>query len=115
MALLALDRFEEKWGRKYPYIVSSWRSNWENLATFFKYPPEIRRLIYTTNPIESLNSQIRKLNKSRVIFPSDEALFKGVYLAVVEVTRKWTSKIRDWPLILSQLAVYFEDRVGGYL
>ena len=115
MALAALDRFEEKWGRKYPYIVSSWRSNWENLATFFKYPPEIRRLIYTTNPIESLNSQIRKLNKSRVIFPSDEALFKGVYLAVVEVTRKWTSKIRDWPLILSQLAVYFEDRVGGYL
>jgi len=72
-------------------------------------------VIYTTNPIESLNSQIRKLNKSRVIFPNEEALFKGVYLAVVEVTRKWTSKIRDWPLILSQLAVYCEDRLGGYL
>ena len=103
MALLALDRFEERWGKKYLHIVSSWRNNWESLATFFRYPPEIRRLIYTTNPIESLNSQIRKFNKSRTIFPSDEALFKGVYLA------------KDWPLILSELAIYFEDRIGGYL
>jgi len=115
MALMALDRFEEKWGKRYPYIVNSWRNNWESLATFFKYPPEIRRLIYTTNPIESLNSQIRKLNRSRVIFPNDEALFKGVYLAVMEVTEKWTGKIRDWHLILAELAVYFEDRLGGYL
>ena len=115
MALLALDRFEERWGKKYPHIVSSWRNNWESLVTFFRYPPEIRRLIYTTNPIESLNSQKRKFNKSRTIFPSDEALFKGVYLAIAEVTKKWTGKIKDWPLILSELAIYFEDRIGGYL
>ncbi|MEM0174314.1 MAG: transposase, partial [Sulfolobaceae archaeon] len=115
MALIALERFEEKWGKKYPHIANSWRNNWESLATFFKYPPEIRRLIYTTNPIESLNSQIRKFNRSRTVFPNDEALYKGVYLAVMEVIKKWTGRIRDWHLIIAELAVYYEDRLGGYL
>lgn len=115
MALAALERFEEKWGKRYPHIGASWRNNWESLSAFFKYPPEIRRLIYTTNPIESLNSQIRKFNKSRTIFPNDDALFKGIYLAIMEVTKRWTGKIKDWPSILAELSIYFEDRGGGYL
>jgi len=115
MALLELERFEDKWGEKYPYIGKSWRDSWDNLSTFFKYSPQIRRLIYTTNPIESLNSQIRRVTRNKGVYPNEDALFKILYLAVISVTNKWTSKIRDWHLILAELSIQFEDRLGGYL
>ena len=102
-------------GDKYPYIGKSWRDSWDNLSTFFKYSPQIRRLIYTTNPIESLNSQIRRVTRNKGVYPNEDALFKILYLAVISVTNKWTSKIRDWHLILAELSIQFEDRLGGYL
>ncbi|GAB6928236.1 IS256 family transposase [Paenibacillus sp. JCM 10914] len=114
-ALLELDRFEEIWGVKYPLIVRSWRSNWEELSTFFKYPPEIRKLIYTTNMIESYHRQLRKVTKGKSIFPTDEALLKMLYLATVDVTRKWTGRVQNWGQMLLQLSVFFPDRVSNYL
>lgn len=113
--LAALDRFEEKWGGKYSYAIKSWRANWQSLSTFFKYPPEIRRLIYTTNPIENLNRRIRKITKTKSSFPTDESLFKILYLIVMDITDKWTMPLRDWGIILNQLRVYFGDRVDVYL
>ncbi|MDF9845283.1 transposase-like protein, partial [Paenibacillus sp. PastF-2] len=86
-ALLELDRFEKVWGAKYPLIIRSWRTNWDELATFFKYPPKIRKLIYTTNMIESYHRQLRKVTKGKSIFPTDEALLKMLYLATVDVSR----------------------------
>lgn len=111
----ALDRFEEKWGGKYSYAIKSWRANWQSLSTFFKYPPEIRRLIYTTNPIENLNRRIRKITKTKSSFPTDESLFKILYLIVMDISEKWTMPLRDWGIILNQLRVYFGDRVDVYL
>ncbi|MFW5438773.1 IS256 family transposase [Paenibacillus apiarius] len=114
-ALLELDRFEEEWGTKYPLIVRSWRNNWDELATFFKYPPEIRKLIYTTNIIESYHRQLRKVTKGKSIFPSDEALLKMLYLSTMDVVRKWTGRVQNWGQMLLQLSVFFPDRVGQHL
>jgi putative transposase len=114
-ALLELDRFEEVWGVKYPLIVRSWRNNWEELSTFFKYPPEIRKLIYTTNMIESYHRQLRKVSKGKSIFPTDEALLKMLYLATMDVTRKWTGRVQNWGQMLLPLSVFFPDRVSNYL
>lgn len=113
--LTALDRFEEKWGGKYSYAIKSWRANWQSLSTFFKYPPDIRRLIYTTNPIENLNRRIRKITKTKSSFPTDESLFKILYLIVMDISEKWTMPLRDWGIILNQLRVYFGERVDVYL
>ncbi|SDE23987.1 Transposase (or an inactivated derivative) [Paenibacillus sp. UNCCL117] len=115
LALLELDRFEETWGTKYPLIVRSWRNNWEEIATFFKYPPEIRKLIYTTNMIESYHRQLRKVTKGKSIFPTDDALLKMLYLATMDVVRKWTGRIQNWGQILLQLSVFFPDRIGQHL
>ena len=114
-ALVELDRFEEEWGKKYPLIVRSWRNNWSELATFFKYPPEIRKLIYTTNIIESYHRQLRKVTKGKSIFPSDEALLKMLYLSTMDVVRKWTGRVQNWGQMLLQLSVFFPDRVGQHL
>ena len=114
-ALLELDRFEEVWGTKYPLIVRSWRNNWGELSTFFKYPPEIRKLIYTTNMIESYHRQLRKVTKGKSIFPTDESLLKMLYLATMDVTRKWTGRVQNWGQMLLQLSVFFPDRVSNYL
>jgi putative transposase len=114
-ALLALDRFEEIWGKKYQYAVKSWRTNWPYLSTFFKYPKEIRKLIYTTNPIESYNRSVRKISKTKGSFSCDDALSKILYLVTIDVTKKWTQKHRDWTSIIGQLAIYFEDRLAGYI
>lgn len=113
-ALAELDRFEEIWGAKYPLIIRSWRNNWEELSTFFKYPPEIRKLIYTTNMIESYHRQLRKVTKGKSIFPSDDALLKMLYLATMDVTRKWTGRVQNWGQILLQLEVFFPDRIGSH-
>ncbi|MCI3918642.1 IS256 family transposase [Paenibacillus sp. TRM 82003] len=115
MALVELDRFEETWGSKYPLIVRSWRTNWDEIATFFKYPPEIRKLIYTTNMIESYHRQLRKVTKGKSIFPTDESLLKMLYLATMDVTRKWTGRVQNWGQILLQLSVFFPDRIGPHL
>lgn len=106
-----LDRLEEKWGLKYPSSVASWRNNWPQLSAYFKYPHELRRMIYTTNQIENYNRQLRKVTKTRTIFPSDDALFKLLYLATMDITEKWTGRDRDWGKILSQLCIYFEERI----
>jgi transposase-like protein len=114
-ALEALDQFETTWGSKYPLIIRSWRSNWGEIATFFKYPPEIRKIIYTTNMIESYHRQLRKVTKGKSIFPTEDALLKMLYLATMDVLRKWTGRIRNWSQILLQLSVYFPDKVKSHL
>ena len=113
--LRALDIFEEKWGGKYPLAIKSWRNNWTEISTFFRYPEEIRKLIYTTNIIESYHRQLRKVTKSKSVFPTDDALLKMLYLATMDVTRKWTMRVKNWGMILSQFSVYFEDWLSEYL
>lgn len=110
-ALLQLDMFEEKWKEKYPHCIKSWRENWVELSTYFKYPQEIRTLIYTTNTIESFNRQLRKVTKSKSIYPNDYALVKSLYLAMLDATEKWITRVKEWDKILSQLAIYFEGRI----
>lgn len=108
VALNQLEFFDDKWGKKYPSCVRSWRNNWAELSTFFKYPPEMRKIMYTTNSIENFNRQLRKVTKSKTIFPTDFSLEKSLYLAMVNATAKWTSRVRDWDQILAQLNIFFE-------
>lgn len=110
-----LDRFEQTWGAKYPIVIRSWRNNWDELATFFRYPSEMRRLIYTTNLIEGYHRQLRKVTKGKSIFPTDESLTKMLYLATMEVTKRWTMRVKDWGQILSQLSIYFAERLDPYI
>ncbi len=110
-ALFELDTFEEKWGKKYPKIALSWRSHWPNLSTYFKYPQEVRTLIYTTNAIENFNRQLRKVTKAKSVFPTDDSLLKMLYLAMMDITRKWTGRRKDWGAIHSQLEIFFADRL----
>ncbi|TCX56395.1 IS256 family transposase [Dehalobacter sp. 12DCB1] len=113
-ALYELDSFDEKWGNKYPKIAISWKTHWANLSTYFKYPQEVRKLIYTTNAIEGFNRQLRKVTKSKSVFPTDDSLLKMLYLAMVDITKKWTGRRQDWGLIHSQLQIYFEDRLERF-
>lgn len=110
-ALVALDEFEENWGKKYPKIAPSWRENWANLSTYFKFPQEVRRLIYTTNTIEGFNRQLRKVTKSKSVFPTDDSLLKMLYLAMMDITKKWTGRRMDWSMIHAQLTIYYGDRM----
>lgn len=111
----ALDAFEESWNKKYPYAIKSWRNNWGTLSTFFKYPPEVRRLIYTTNPIENFNRVVRKVTKNKCSFPTEDALFKLIYLVVADTSEKWTVSVHGWPSIVNQLTVYFGERIEKYI
>ena len=113
IALAELDSFDEKWSGKYPKIAKSWKDNWANLSTYFKYPEAVRRLIYTTNTIEGFNRQLRKVTKSKTVFPSDESLLKMLYLAMMDITKKWTGHRQDWGQIHSQLEIFFEERLSG--
>jgi putative transposase len=106
-----LTAFEAKWGEDYPPIGQSWRRNWARITPFFEYPPEIRRVIYTTNAIESVNMSLRKITKNRGSFPSDEALLKLFYLALNNISKKWTMPIRDWKAALNRFTIQFEDRM----
>ena len=110
-ASAALDGFEERWGKDYPSIAQSWRRNWSRITPFFDYPPEIRRVIYTTNAIESVNMSLRKITKNRGSFPSDESLIKLFYLALRNISQKWSMPIRDWKAALNRFSIEFEDRV----
>jgi len=114
-ALLALESFAEKWDEKYPLISRSWRTHWANLNTLFLYPKDIRKAIYTTNAIESLNSVIRKSTKNRKLFPNDDSARKVVYLAIQEASKKWSMPIRDWKSALNRFMIEFEDRLTNYL
>ena len=114
-ALEELEKFSEKWDSKYPQISKSWRTHWPNLRTIFDYPEEIRKAIYTTNTIESLNSVIRKATKTRKIFPNDESALKLVYLATQAAAKKWTMPIRNWKLALNRFAIEFEKELAPYL
>lgn len=113
-ALSELDELDAKWGDMYQIAIRSWRNNWDELSTFFKYPPAIRTMIYTTNALESYNRQLRKVTKSKSVFPTDESLFKMLYLATMDIQKKWTQRYRGWAQILSQLAIFFEDRLNKY-
>lgn len=114
-ALQALDEFGEKWDDQYPQISKSWLANWANLNTFFSYPPDIRKAIYTTNAIESLNSVIRHATKKRKIFPSDDSVKKVVYLAIISASQKWTMPIHNWKAAMSRFIIMFEDRMADYM
>ena len=111
-ALAELENFDEKWGNKYPKIAISWRDNWANLSTYFKYPQEVRTLIYTTNAIEGFNRQLRKVTINKGVFPTDDSLLKMLYLAMMDITKKWTGKRREWGQIHSQLEIFFADRLS---
>lgn len=107
----ALEAFSARWDNKYPKISASWRENWPNLSTYFKFPEELRRLIYTTNAIEGFNRQLRKVTKAKAVFPTDDSLLKMLYLAMLDITKKWTGRRQDWAVIHAQLAVYYADRM----
>jgi len=107
-AELELDRLEAKWGGKYPIVIQSWRNKWENLSYYFKYPEDIRRIIYTTNIIESVHRQFRKLTKTKGAFPNENSLLKLLYMGIQNAQKKWTMPIHNWSLTISQLAIFFE-------
>lgn len=110
-SLNALDAFAAAWDAKYPKISKSWYDNWANLSTYFKFPPELRKLIYTTNTIEGFNRQLKKVTKAKSVFPTDDSLFKMLYLAMKDITKKWTGRRQDWSRIYAQLVIYYGDRI----
>ena len=110
-ALDALEAFAAVWDSKYPKISKSWYENWPNLSTYFKFPQELRKLIYTTNTIEGFNRQLKKVTKAKSVFPTDDSLFKMLYLAMKDITKKWTGRRQDWSSIYAQLVIYYGDRI----
>jgi putative transposase len=106
-----LEEFREKWGKKYPQIIKSWEQNWTELSTYFKYPEEVRRLIYTTNAVEGFHRMLRKFTKTKTNYPTDDAVKKSVFLAIQEISKKWSMPVRDWGMIIGQLMMFFADRL----
>ena len=111
----ALIQLEDKWGKKYPIVIQSWKNKWENLSAYFKYPEDIRRIIYTTNIIESVHRQFRKLTKTKGAFPNENSLLKLLYMGIQNASKKWTMPMRNWSLTVSQLAIFFEDKLNNHL
>ena len=114
-ALAELEMLKETWGKKYPYAISNWENNWEDVSSFFQFSDEIRRIMYTTNIIEGLNRQYRKVTKTKSVFPSDVSLEKMLYLASKNITQKWTQRYRNWDQVLSQLIILYDERLTQYL
>jgi putative transposase len=108
-----LEEFREKWSGKYPQILKSWDANWAELSTYFKYPKEVRTLIYTTNAVEGFHRMLRKFTKTKTIYPTDDAVRKSVYMSIREISKKWCMPVRDWGIIIGQLMIFFEDRLQG--
>jgi transposase-like protein len=111
LAEVRLEELAEKWMKKYPVVIQSWQNNWHKLSTYFKYTEPIRRIIYTTNTIEGYHRQVRKVTKTKGVFPNDDALLKMIYLAHKNISKKWTQPLQNWSLTISQLAIYFEGRL----
>ena len=109
-----LEEFGKKWNDKYPMIQASWERNWNNLTEFFNYPEDIRRAIYTTNAIESLNFSLRKVTRNKSSFPDDNSIYKVMYLAIKNASARWTMPIKDWGLAVNQFAILFDGRVPGF-
>ncbi|WP_261154464.1 transposase, partial [Serratia ficaria] len=111
----ALDELEARWGQQYPVVIQSWRRKWDNLSAYFRYPSDIRKVIYTTNAIESVHRQFRKLTKTKGAFPNENSLLKLLYLGLMNEQAKWTMPLQNWNLTLSQLAIYFEGRLNNVI
>lgn len=111
MAALELDKFADKWGSKYAYAIRSWRNNWEDLTSYFEFPLEIRKIIYTTNVIENMNGKIRKYTKNKLSFPNDDAVKKTVYLSLMEIQKKWSNPINNWGIVVNQFLCIFDGRL----
>lgn len=111
MAEMKFDDLKEKWGKKYPVVISSWERNWDNLTSYFAYDEHIRKLIYTTNPVEGFHRQVRKVTKTKGVFPNDMSLLKLIYLAVQHISKKWTQPLQNWALTAQQLKIKFGDRM----
>lgn len=114
-ALSELESVKERWGKKYPYAISNWENNWEDVSSFFQFSDDIRRIMYTTNIIEGVNRQYRKVTKTKSVFPSDTSLEKMLYLASENVMKKWTQRYRSWDQVLNQLIVLYGERITDYL
>jgi transposase-like protein len=114
-ALKYLDEFESKWGKEYPLALRVWDRDWERISTMFRFTEEIRKLIYTTNAIESVHSQFRKVTRSKSQFPDDISVMKMLYLSSIEVSKKWTMRLPNWNRILAQLSIHFGERVSRYI
>ena len=115
LALAQLDKLKETWGNSYGMVIDSWYNNWNNLSTFFDFSPRIRKIIYTTNALEGFNRQVRKYTKSRTIFPTDESLNKCVYLATMEIMKKWTQPVPNWGATLAELTLFFTEELKDEL
>ncbi len=114
-AEIELERLEEKWGERYPLVIRSWRSRWDNLSVYFNYPEYVGRAIYTTNAVEAVHRQFRRLTKTKGGFPNESSLLKLLYAGVLNASKKWTMPIKNWPMVLSQLAIHFEGRLDEFL
>ena len=114
-AEIALNELENKWGKLYPVVIKSWRSKWDNLAVYFKYPEEVRRVIYTTNAVEAVHRQFRKLTKTKGGFSNENSLLKLLYAGILNASEKWSHPVQNWNLTLSQMTIYFKDRLEQYL
>lgn len=112
-ALYALEELRENWGRKYPQMLKTWDDNWSDLSGFFKYPEEMRRLIYTTNAVEGFHRMLRKFTKTKTVYPTDDSLKKSIYLSIQEISKKWYLPVRDWGIIIGQFIIFFEERFDG--
>lgn len=115
LALQALKNLDNNWGRKYPIVIQSWTNNWDNLSTYFKFPPEIRKIIYTTNALEGFNRQLRKFTKAKTSFPTDDSLRKSLCLATEQIMSKCISHYQDWHKTLAQLSIMYENRLEQYI
>lgn len=115
IALKELEELKNKWGKKYPHEISNWESNWDVVSPFFQFSDDIRRIMYTTNIIEGVNRQFRKVTKTKSVFPNDSSLEKMLYLASQNVMKKWKMRYRNWELVLSQLNLLYDDRLKQYL
>ena len=115
LAETALDKLEEKWGDSYPIVIQSWRNKWDNLSVYFKYPEPVRKIIYTTNAVEAVHRQFRKLTKTKGAFPNENSLLKLLYAGILNASEKWTMPVHNWSLALSQFAIYFEGRLDNAL
>jgi transposase-like protein len=111
-ALYQLEEFKDNWNKKYPQIAKSWEGNWTALSAYFKYPAEVRRLIYTTNAVEGFHRMLRKYTKTKTVFPSDDSLKKSIYLSIQEITKKWSMPVQNWGIIMGQLIIFFEERLS---